>query len=249
MDSHNLAIVRQHDKDRFLASLFAPDSKQQHLLAMYAFNAEVTRVSDLVSDPQIGEIRLQWWSDAIEAIFRGEAQDHPVAAALASTITECHLPRKPLHDLIEAHRFDLYADPMPSLADLEGYLGETHSVLIQLACQILSPGEAPRAANAAGLAGVAYGLARMLAQLPRSPNILPQNMAPGALISHARKRLSEATAEMPKLPALLKPAFLPAMLTELYLRAAEKAGSDLQSQGCFVPQWRRQWALWRASKQ
>lgn len=34
----NAEAVRDGDKDRYLASLFAPDGKRPHLLALYAFN-------------------------------------------------------------------------------------------------------------------------------------------------------------------------------------------------------------------
>jgi 15-cis-phytoene synthase len=249
MDNHCPDLVRQYDKDRFLATLFAPEDRQPDLFALYAFNAEVCRVRDVVSEPQIGEIRLQWWQDAIQAIFRGETQDHPVAARLASATAKCSLLQAPLANLIEAHRFDLYADQMPSLSDLEGYLGETSSALIQLACQILSSNEAHKATEAAGLAGVAYGIARLLTQFPRQANLLPRDMQVSDLVSHARKRREEALARIAGLPESLRPAFLPAALTELYLRAAEHAGPKLQTHGCSVPQWRRQWALWRASRQ
>ena len=49
---HCLELVRKGDKDRFLSSLFAPDDKRPHLLALYAFNLEITRIRDLVSDPR-----------------------------------------------------------------------------------------------------------------------------------------------------------------------------------------------------
>jgi 15-cis-phytoene synthase len=82
-DDHCFDLVRSGDKDRFLASLFAPDDKRPHLLALYAFNLEVTRIADLVSEPQIGVIRQQWWRDTIESIYQGNAVDHPVAGPLA----------------------------------------------------------------------------------------------------------------------------------------------------------------------
>ena len=47
--------------------------------------------------------------------------------------------KKPFDDYLEARIFDLYDDPMPGRAELEGYCGETASALIQLAALVLDP--------------------------------------------------------------------------------------------------------------
>src|SRR4029077_13748928 len=130
------------DKDRYLASLFAADKTRPQLWALLAFNYEVARIRELVSEPELGEIRLQWWLEKVEEIYRGVSLDHPVAAALAVAIENGGLPKAAFLNLIEARRFDLYGDPMPTLADLEGYLGETSSMLIQLGSLILAGPEA-----------------------------------------------------------------------------------------------------------
>src|SRR5690606_25958857 len=113
-----------------------------------------------------GEIRLQWWRDALQGEARGDVRANPVAAALDDTIVKFRLPRQALVDLIEARVFDLYEDPMPSLNDLEGYCGETSSSLIQLASMILTEGRDPRSADAAGHAGVAYAMTGLLRAFP-----------------------------------------------------------------------------------
>ena len=194
MIDHCLALVRQHDKDRFLASLYAPENKRAALYGLYAFNLEIIRVRSLVSEPHIGLIRYQWWCDTIAAIYGSKTADHPVAQGLARAIETGNLPQAPLQNLITARELDLYDDPMPDIQTLEGYLGETSSALIQMASLILGEHNA----EAAGLAGVAYGLARM--------NVHE---------AQARKRLGQARAH--KIPKTAFPAFLPASLTELYL--------------------------------
>ena len=113
-----------------------------------------------------GEIRLQWWRDALQGEARGDVRANPVAAALDDTIVQFRLPRQALVDLIDARVFDLYDDPMPSLNDLEGYCGETSSSLIRLAELILADGADPGAADAAGHAGVAYAIAGLLRAFP-----------------------------------------------------------------------------------
>ena len=75
-------LVRVADRDRFIASLFAPAELRGALHALYAFNAEVARVRDAAHTALPGEIRLQWWSDVINRERNEEARANPVAAAL-----------------------------------------------------------------------------------------------------------------------------------------------------------------------
>src|SRR5262249_61241858 len=115
--AHCEGLVRAADKDRFLSTLFAPAEHRNALLALYAFNLEIARVREVARGALAGEIRLQWWSDALE----GRGEGHPVAAALLATITRYQLLLEPFQTLLDARRFDLYEEPMRSLADLETY--------------------------------------------------------------------------------------------------------------------------------
>ncbi|MGQ0485140.1 MAG: phytoene/squalene synthase family protein [Hyphomicrobiales bacterium] len=241
-------LVRAADKDRFLAALFAPVEKRPLLMALYAFNLEIARVRQAVSEPQLGEIRLQWWLDTLDAIYAGGSAEHPVAEALARAVAAGGLPREALRNLVLAHRFDLYDDPMPSFADLEGYLGETSSALIQMAALILAGPGAQAAAEAAGLAGVAHGLAGLLRARPihraRGQAYLPPGMDLTGAIQHARRRLAEARALRERIPVAALPAFLPASLTDLYLDRLERPGENALTRVAEVSQFRRQLRLW-----
>ena len=235
-------LVAKGDKDRYLSCLYAPETARPHLLALYAFNIEIARIRDTVSEPQLGLVRQQWWLDSIEAIYAGITPEHPVAIALGTAIAFAGLPKEPLRNLILAREFDLYNDAMPSLNDLEGYLGETSSSLMQMAALILGKG----AADVAGLAGVAFGIAGVLRSARKS--YLPKDMVQSfgevetvkQLCSHGRRRLAEARAL--KITAEVLPAVLPASLTELYLARVERGGA------LDVSQFRRQITLWRAAR-
>ena len=246
-------LVRAGDKDRFLANLFAPAGKRPHLMALHAFNLEIARVRGAVSEPQLGEIRLQWWLDTLDAIYAGGSAEHTVAEALARAIAAGGLPKDALRNLVLARRFDLYDDPMPSLVGLEGYLGETSSVLIQMAAMILAGPQAGAAAEAAGLAGVAHGLAGVLRARPiqraRGQNYLPPDMDVGGAIQHARRRLAEARALRDRIPAPALVAFLPVSLTELYLDRLERMGEKASTTVADVSQFRRQLRLWWMARQ
>ena len=84
--AHCEALVRAADRDRFLATLFAPAEHRGALFALYAFNIEIARVREVVREPLAGEIRLQWWDDALSGRGRGEVEANPVAAALRTAI-------------------------------------------------------------------------------------------------------------------------------------------------------------------
>lgn len=159
-------VVRVLDPDRYVATLFAPKASQPHLFALYAFSAEVARVRELVSDPMPGEMRHQWWREALSSSSGEAARTSPLVAALRDTMRRFNLPPEPFLNLIEARGFDLYDDPMPTWGDLEGYCGETSSSLIRIASLILAEGEEPGSASLCGHAGVTYALTGLLRAFP-----------------------------------------------------------------------------------
>ena len=276
MDSrqHCFDLVRAGDKDRFLASLFAPEEKRRHLHALYAFNIEISRIPELVSDTAVGEIRYQWWLDTLDAIYHGEEQQHPVAQCLALAIETGDLPKHALQNLVKAKIFDLYADPMLSMIDLEGYLGETSSALIQMASLILGREEALESAEVAGLAGVAYGLAGIMRSLPRHRalakcfvplDLLNQRDASvanliaaeneislGIVLSEMREkvrlRLGQARKMTWTIQPTVMPAFLHVVLTQAYLDKLDRVREGVLKSGAEISQWRKQWILWKAAK-
>ena len=260
-----LATLRDTDRDRYLACLLAPEEKRPALAALYAFNAELARVRDLVHEPLPGEVRMQYWRDLLEGQAHGSSEANPIASELLIAIEQHRLPRQTLIDMIDARIFDLYDDPMETRGTLEGYAGETASALIQLASLVLSPEEAARSADAAGHAGVAQAIAGLLLLMPlhrhRGQLYLPIEIlaATGldrdaflagkdkARISAAieafaglgREHLAKARAAGTIPPAIF-PAFLPVALAEPVLKKAQSLGSGLFDRSLVLLQWRRQ---------
>jgi 15-cis-phytoene synthase len=267
-------LIRDVDKDRYLATLFAPADKRPHLFALYAFSFEVSRIRELVTDPLPGEVRLQWWRDLLQGSARGDVLSNPVAAALLDTITTCRLPTAPLIALIDARIFDLYDDPMPTVADLEGYCGETCSVLVRLASLVLAGGEDPGGADAAGHAGVAYAITGLLRAFPWHAMNGQVYVPKEYLLKYGATRddvasgrggpgVAAAMADMRQLARyhldctrdlrgsispLIAPAFLPTALVEQYLKPMENGDYDPFTSVIQVPQWRRQWTMWRQAR-
>ncbi|MBN8995779.1 MAG: squalene/phytoene synthase family protein [Rhizobiales bacterium] len=269
--AHTADAVRAGDRDRYLADLFVPEAARHHFFALHAFNLEVARIRETGSEPNLGEIRLQWWRDALA----GEGSGHPVAEALQKTIAGFRLPVTALANLIEARRFDLYDDAMPSLNDLEGYAGETSSSLMQLGAIILSDGADPGAAEVAGHAGVAWALTGLLRALPihsaRGQCYLPADLmakhgvdradlhagktSPGLerllaeLRARVRGHLTAVSHGIARVPGPIQAAFLPVALCEPYLRKMERRGFDPLKTVADISPLRRHWALWRAARQ
>ncbi len=274
--AHCEALVRAADRDRYLASLFAPAAARQHLCALYAFASEIARVRDAAREPLPGEIRLQWWRDVLAGEGRGEVSANPVAAALLDTVARCALPRARLIALIDAHGFDLYDDAMPSLADFDAYAEHTCGTLFALAAQILGGthgADASVVAAAALPAGIAYGVAQRLRAFPRDlarrqlfvpldllaqhgvtrEEIEARQNAPGlrgalaALRDHARAAFGRFRAAAPDIPEPCAPAFVVAALAPPLLARLDAATANPFA-SVEVPQWRRQWVLWRAAR-
>ena len=115
---HCATLVREVDRDRYLAALFAPAGRRDALFSLYAFSAEISRIRELAREPMPGEIRLQWWREVLMGERVGEAAAHPVAIALLETISRHNLARERLVKLIEARRFDIYDEPWPVMSSL-----------------------------------------------------------------------------------------------------------------------------------
>lgn len=270
---HCERLVREEDRDRYLSTLFAPAASRPHLFALAAFNAEVARIRSAVSQPAAGEIRLQWWREAIEGKRPEEAAAHPVASALIDTIHAFRLPVGAFDRLLEARIADLYDDPIGTLGDLEGYSGDTQSALIQLSALVLAEGATP-SGDAAGHGGVAWTLTGILRSLGESAargqvllpteilarhgvardDILAGEMTPalraaiGEMRDHAATHYERSWSEVKRMPIELRPAYLHLSLVPHYLARTARPSFNPFRELAGIAQWRRQIVLWRAAR-
>jgi phytoene synthase len=261
-------LVRTHDRDRYIATLFAPAECRNALYALYAFNAEVARVRDVAREPLPGEIRLQWWFDVLSGERDGEASANPVASALLDTVQRYKLGTELLTALIEAHRFDLYDEPMEDLDKLEVYARETSSVLITLAARILTGSDLAAAAKPAGIAQAltavqqSFPLHAGRKQLFVPADLLARhgvalhdifagrsseglNAAFAEFRAVARQHLFEAHQCLTALPPEALAAFLPLALVRPSLRLLDRCDAFAPKE---ISPWRRQWLIWRAAR-
>src|ERR1700728_4795173 len=244
-------LVRTHDFTRYVSTLFVSAEQRRALVALYAFNVEISRVHEQVSQPLPGEMRLQWWTDMLAGTDHGGVEGNPVAAELMRAIRNWRLPVDRLSRLIDEHQFDLYNDPMPTMAALEGYINDTSSALFSLGAGIAGrPSEAVE--HLARHAGLAHGMVQVMAALPldasRRQLFVPQQVleshgcgieevfagkqtpklraALDQLIGEAREHLTTALALLESVPADVRPVFLPLALVARDLKRMGRADND-----------------------
>jgi phytoene synthase len=245
-------LVRRHDRDRFQTALFAPAARREALFALYAFNYEIARVRESVTEPMLGQIRLQWWRENITAAFEGRpARPHPVVEALAATIRNRGLRREHFDRLIDAREADLSDEPPASLAALEEYGEASSARLIYLALETLEVRD-PVAGQVAHHIGIAYALAGLLRAMPfhartgrsyiptelarsvglaeadcRALRTTPALRAAAAQIAAAASRhLSLARALRRRISGMAVPALLPAVIAGRSLARLQRTDYD-----------------------
>jgi len=99
--------ARRSEPDRYLAALLAPRAARADLIALAAFVGEVARIPLTGSEPMIGEIRLQWWRDALVNLLGGTATGSPIADTVGAAIRSRGLPEALFMSIIDARSRDL----------------------------------------------------------------------------------------------------------------------------------------------
>jgi NADH dehydrogenase [ubiquinone] 1 alpha subcomplex assembly factor 6 len=244
--------VHRGDRERFLTCLFAPPDRREALFGLYAFNIEVAKTREVVTEPLLGQIRLQWWREAVEEMYAGSVRRHEVVKCLAEAVEAYGLTRGYFDELIDAREADLEEEEPATLADLERYAEQTGAPLVLLALQALgvpAEGAAAEAGRHVGMAWALTGLLRAVSFHARSHRIyLPRELLerhgmtrhdvfelrphPGlpavvrAVAESARVHLAAARAARKGVPRRAVPALLTATLADGHLSALAGAGYD-----------------------
>jgi phytoene synthase len=217
-------------------------------------------------------VRLQWWTDMLAGRGHGGVEGNPVAAELKLAIQNWSLPVERLSRLIEEHQFDLYNDPMPTMAALEGYINDTSSALFSLGAGIAGP-QSDDIEHLARHAGLTQGITQVMKALPldasRRQLFVPLQLlerhgssmeevfacretprmraALDQLIGEARGHLKTSFALLENAPPEVRPLFLPLAPLARDLKRMSRADSDPFTPS--VPsRFRTLWTLWRASR-
>jgi NADH dehydrogenase [ubiquinone] 1 alpha subcomplex assembly factor 6 len=246
------ALVRRHDRDRFQTVLFAPAARREALFALYAFNYEIARVRESVTEPTLGRIRLQWWRENIATAYEGgPVRRHPVVEALTAVIRQLQPSREHFDRLIDARETDLEDQLPASLAALEDYAEGTSARLIYVALEVL--GVRDPAAIEAGLhVGIAYSLAGLLrAMSVRARQIIPKDFAARSgvidLAAAASRHLAAARVPRKRVPRSALPALLPAIVAQRSLVRLKRARYDAFDPALVFPDPLLSWRLTAAA--
>ena len=268
------AAARRGEPDRYLAALLAPRRVRGDLAALAAVSAELARVVQIVSEPMVGEIRLQWWRDAVETVARGESAAHPIADALGGAIRRHGLPVALVQSLIDARSIELGMEPAADEQGPGAYLDAAEATLFRLALLVLGVPEAPVQDAVVTAAARAYGVARRPGRLllavhaPEVPLPCPHaggtdgrsepvpaseqggdaaaRHALAVLRQGARSALAAARTGTQKMEPRSLPALLPLVMVEPYLRAQERVADPLRDVADVAPL-TRVWRIWWAN--
>ncbi len=263
------ATVREHDPDRFLSALFAPVERRPLLFALYAFNHEIARIAESTREPMMGEIRRQWWREAVDGARARKPREHEVVLALADLFEKSDVPVELFEALIDARSLDANEETFADVAALEAYADATSGSVMRIAARILGAKDEHDALARA--AGIAYGLTGLLRALPfhamRRKLYLPLDMLAREELSsdvlfagRGREKVKAVMAEVAKQArghfdaarAFAKPgnalaSVLPAATVPAYLKQMGKPGFDPFVTRAELPLYRRQLSMLRAS--
>jgi 15-cis-phytoene synthase len=210
------ALVRRHDPDRFLTALFAPPEKRDALLTLYAFNYELARAREAVSEPPLALIRLQWWREVVE----GARRRHEVAEPLTAAIEAGELSRADLLALIDAREIE--AEPaIDTLAAWRAYLLANAGGLAVAAARLLGAPD-PEALRRLG---AAYGVAGLLRSIPAHAR-QGRCMLPGDVLAEhglTREQVIAHPIAAPIEPVILRLASLGLALLDRPIRLPRRA--------------------------
>ena len=144
--------VRTYDYDRYFAAAFAPKDIRRGLFALYAFNLEVASARERVTEALLGEIRLQWWRDAVNEIYQGSAREHAVVSELAAAIEKFSLPKVSFDRMIDGRMFDMDDEAPEDIKAFEKYVLATAGELTNIGYRICGVDwEAEQALSLGGL--------------------------------------------------------------------------------------------------
>jgi phytoene synthase len=261
------SLVRNHDYERYLAALFAPEAVRTDLFAIYAFNYEIAKIAETVRNPAAGQIRFQWWRDAIDEIYSGARSRTEGMNRLAAAIARHQLPKGLLISILDSRELDLEPEPFPDFSALEFYADATSGNVMKLAARVLGAGETVD--SGASDAGIAYAITGLLRALPfnaaRSRIVLPADEMARAHVTGADILAGRMTAELSGLIAMVSerarmhygkvarvnrrflPAILPAALTPAFLRLMNRSAFNPFRDSTEIPVYRRQWVMLRAT--
>ncbi|CAH1396594.1 unnamed protein product [Nezara viridula] len=243
-----LDLVRKNDYENFLCALLLPKQTRNAVIAVRAFNVEVSKAAIASKDPRISLMRLGFWNETIDKIYEGNPPNHPVALQLARAISKHDLKKRNLIRLVKAREVQLTEKCFQSLENMEKYSEETVSPIIYISLEVAGIKDI-HADHAASHVGKGQGLVLLL-RIARSNNTwsLPRDLIESAgfdvakgliphssstkdlvfkIASRAKAHIDKARSLSSKLPGGSSVCLLPAIPAANYLRRLSDADFDI----------------------
>ncbi|KAK0221836.1 isoprenoid synthase domain-containing protein [Armillaria fumosa] len=165
-DQYCADLVRKNDYESFLVSPFYPPELRPAYFALKAFSVDLATVQDTVSNPMIGQLRMQFWRDAIKSFSDGSPPRHPIALALYDACQRTHLPAYHLKRIIDARDAELYSSDHLTTDSLTAHAEATSSTLLYLLLSLFSASSSSTLSHAASHLGISQTFATLLRALP-----------------------------------------------------------------------------------
>lgn len=231
--------VRMHDRDRFILSLFLPEEARRAVHTLLAWNLEIARLHETVSEPMLGFVRLQWWREALDELYEGRVRRHPLLEPLAGAVRVHRIERALFEDVLTARGQDFSDEPPKDIQELENYLRGTSSALLHMMARVL--GADSQALDSLGIAWGALGVLRALphharhgvlllpgimqgasdaAAIGDAPNDKTVQQACAGVLTLAEEKLAEARRA--EVPQGLRPLMLYAVPAARWLKRMKK---------------------------
>lgn len=242
-ESYCAQLVRTQDPDRYLISLYFPQDIRDHLWALYAFNYEIAKTREVVSDTTIGLIRLQWWRDGLAQFYeKNIVTKNDIVESLAKAIWRFDLKRELFDHVIYAREFDLEDRAPGSLEGLCNYADFTHTPLLRLGA-LITGGDPEQAALQP--VAMAYALTGLIRAFPFHQQQGRSFIPDGAGIRDIRERAEELLRQSSSVGEgrLIR---LHRMVAQQYLHKIKALGDDPAHRGMQIPPVFRSWGLARA---
>jgi squalene synthase HpnC len=113
-------LATSHYENFSVATWFLPKHLHQHFYAIYAYCRISDDLGDEVGDSNTSLRLLDAWEVELNSCYEGRPK-HPVFVALAQTVRECDIPKKPFADLLVAFRQDQSVTRYETFDQLLGY--------------------------------------------------------------------------------------------------------------------------------
>ena len=271
-----LELVRKYDYNNYLCSLFQPNSNiRDCVMAFRAFNIETANIQDVVKEPKIAELRMQWWKQMITDTFQGRPVDHPVSLEIAKCLEHTSFSKMWFLKVLNERENHLQRTTFSSLEQLESYAEETASSLFYLHLEALGI-KNRNLEHACGHLGKSLGITTILRSIPYS---LPDLFIPSEILIKNGVASEDVIRNGPKASGNFKDAIyevatrandqlltaksfiqeetlgspeiaalLPLIPLQLFLNQLEKADFDIFSAALNRKSLYLPYAIWKASR-